>query len=353
MQRPRDRRRAERQHIHRQPQREQPLLVLHAEPLLLVDHHQPEVRELHILGHQPVRADNDVHLSLAQRAQNVVDLSGGLEPRDTLDPERVVREAVLERPLVLLGQHGGGHQHRDLLAELHGLERRPHGDLGLAIPDVAAEQAIHRTRVHHVLLDLGHRRELVLGCIKRKLVLELLLPRRIRRKPYARLRIPRGPQAQHLSRQIAHRLGDLLLLVLPTRPADDRERGRAAKTADVLLHMVDLGRRHVELRGTGELKMEIFLQPLVRVLMLRESEPLGLRLLPWPLRWQHHRPLPLHLARAHRREPLEERDAVVAMHDIIARPEVQERIHRPRRTELGRFALRTGAEPPARLEAVQ
>ena len=45
----------------------QPLLVLDAEALLLVDDDQAEVLELHVLAEQPVRADDDVDLPLAQR----------------------------------------------------------------------------------------------------------------------------------------------------------------------------------------------------------------------------------------------------------------------------------------------
>ena len=37
----------------------QPLLVLHAEPLLLVDDHQAQIFELDVLREQPVRADRD------------------------------------------------------------------------------------------------------------------------------------------------------------------------------------------------------------------------------------------------------------------------------------------------------
>ena len=40
----------------------QPLLVAHAEALLFVHHHQPEVGELEVLGEQAVRADQNVHL---------------------------------------------------------------------------------------------------------------------------------------------------------------------------------------------------------------------------------------------------------------------------------------------------
>ena len=39
------------------------LLVLHAEPLLLVDDEQPEVLERDVVGEQPVGADDDVDVA--------------------------------------------------------------------------------------------------------------------------------------------------------------------------------------------------------------------------------------------------------------------------------------------------
>ena len=60
VQRPRDGRGRHRQHVDDLPQGLQPLLHLDAEPLLLVDDHQPQVVELHVGLGQPVRADDDV-----------------------------------------------------------------------------------------------------------------------------------------------------------------------------------------------------------------------------------------------------------------------------------------------------
>ena len=64
VQRPRDRRGGHRQYVHRLAQLLEPLLLLDAEPLLLVDHHQPQVLEEHVLAEDPVRADQDVDLPL-------------------------------------------------------------------------------------------------------------------------------------------------------------------------------------------------------------------------------------------------------------------------------------------------
>ena len=57
---PRDRRGREGEHVDRRPERLEPLLVLDAEPLLLVDDDQAEVLERDVLLDEPVRADQDV-----------------------------------------------------------------------------------------------------------------------------------------------------------------------------------------------------------------------------------------------------------------------------------------------------
>ena len=69
VQRARDGRGRHRQHVDDLPQRLEPLLDLDAEPLLLVDDHQPQVVELHVGLRQPVRADDDVDRALGQRAR--------------------------------------------------------------------------------------------------------------------------------------------------------------------------------------------------------------------------------------------------------------------------------------------
>ena len=66
VQRARDRRRGEREHVGREPQLLEPLLVLHAEAVLLVDDDQPEVREDHVGTEQAMRADDDVDLAFAR-----------------------------------------------------------------------------------------------------------------------------------------------------------------------------------------------------------------------------------------------------------------------------------------------
>ena len=61
----RDRRRAEREHVDLEPQRLEQLLLRDAEPLLLVEDHEPELLRDHVAAEDAVRADEDVDLARA------------------------------------------------------------------------------------------------------------------------------------------------------------------------------------------------------------------------------------------------------------------------------------------------
>ena len=69
VQRARDRRRAQRQHVDLEPQRAQQLLLRDAEALLLVEDDEPEVLRDDVAGEDPVRADQDVDLALREVAR--------------------------------------------------------------------------------------------------------------------------------------------------------------------------------------------------------------------------------------------------------------------------------------------
>ena len=98
------------------------------------------------------------------------------EAAEHLDLDGVVGHPLAERAVVLGGQHGRRHQHRHLPARLSRLERRPHGQLGLAVANVAAQQAVHRAGGGHVRVDLPRSADLVLGLDVDELLGKLSLP---------------------------------------------------------------------------------------------------------------------------------------------------------------------------------
>ena len=94
LQRARDRRRGQRQHVDLRAQLLEPLLVADAEALLLVDDQQAEVLEPHVARQQPVRADDDVELPVGQRRHRLLLLGLGAEARQHGDAHREVGEAA-------------------------------------------------------------------------------------------------------------------------------------------------------------------------------------------------------------------------------------------------------------------
>ena len=104
---------------------------------------------------QAVGADDDVD-ACRRRARRWSSLaSRSLWNRDS---GRTTTGKLANRSLnvveVLLHQQRRRHQHGHLLAVLDRLERGAHGDLGLAVADVAADQPVHRDVALHVGLDL-------------------------------------------------------------------------------------------------------------------------------------------------------------------------------------------------------
>ncbi len=246
LQRARDRRGGERQHVHRLLELLDALLVGDAEALLLVHHEQAEVAEFDVLLQQPVRADDDVQRAVRQALHHLLLLLRGTESRQRLDADRVAVEAFAEGRLVLRTQNRGGHQHGHLFAVRHGLEGGTHGHLGLAEADVAAHQAVHRLAVLHVgehVLDRG----LLVGCL---LVLEgalELLERAVARREREALRqFARGVDAEQLARHVAQRLLDVALGLLPGDAAQLVDPRRHALGADVALHQRQAVHRHEE-----------------------------------------------------------------------------------------------------------
>ena len=181
VERARDRRGGEGEHIDLAEEFLELLLVRHAEALLLVDDDEAEILEAHVAGDQAVGADDDVDRAVGEACDGVADFGRRAEAVEQIDADRVVGHALAEGAPVLLGEHGGGHEDGDLLAAGDGLERGADGDLGFAEADIAADQAVHRARGFHVALGLLDRAALVggLGVVER--ALELPHPAGVRR----------------------------------------------------------------------------------------------------------------------------------------------------------------------------
>jgi hypothetical protein len=105
--------------------------------MLLVHHEEAQIFEGHVGRQEPVRAYHDVDFAGSHSGQHRLLLLGGPKARQYLDLDRKIGQPLEEGPSMLIGENRGRHENRHLLPALHRFERSPHGDLGLAIADVA------------------------------------------------------------------------------------------------------------------------------------------------------------------------------------------------------------------------
>ena len=169
---------------------------------------KPQPFELDVALQQLVRADHDVDGACREPFDRGRRAARAAESRQELDVHGPVREPILEGPMVLFGEQRRRHEHRDLIAGLHGDERRAQRDLGLAEADVAADDAVHRPRAGQVVEHAIDGGLLVLGLLERKLQHEALIARfvevelralrgrRVARRGSAARRPCRGPAAR-------------------------------------------------------------------------------------------------------------------------------------------------------------
>ena len=153
--------------------------LLDAEPVLLVDDHQAEVGELHLVLEQRVRADEDAGVAGEHVAQRAAPGPHAGRAGEQRHPGRLLARAELrlgqlagagerpeqrgDRPVVLLREHLGRREQRGLAARVHHLEHGPHRDDGLARADLALQQPVHRVRAGQVVRDDLADRPLALG----------------------------------------------------------------------------------------------------------------------------------------------------------------------------------------------
>ena len=225
----------------------------------------------------------------AEPRQRRLLLLRGAEAREHLDLHRVVGQPLGEGAPVLLGEDGGRHQHRHLLAALHRLERRPHRDLGLAVPDVADEQPVHGPRLLEVALDVLGGLPLVGRVLVEEARLELALPARVGRKGIAGGELATGVEIEQLAGHLADAQLRLLAHLLPVRAAervDPRRRAIAVVLRRaVALQLVEPVQRHVE--------------PVAALVL-------------------HHRHFHRRRADGDRLDAAIDADAVVEVHDVVA-----------------------------------
>ena len=178
-------------------------------------------------------ADQDVDATRGKALDGLFLLGLGAEAGDVVERERVVGQALLEGPVVLLGEDRGGDQHQHLLAVGGGLEGGSQRHLGLAVADVAAHQPVHRAVGLHVALHQLDRLALV-GCLgEREALLEFPLPVAVGPEGVAAAHAPLGVQLEQLPGQLLGGPAGACLERVPAAPAELAQRRMGAPGADV------------------------------------------------------------------------------------------------------------------------
>ena len=147
---------------------------------------------------------------------------------------------------MLVGEHGGGHEHRHLLGVARRLEGRAYGHLGLAEPHVAAHEAVHGLGLLHVGLHVLCGLELVGGVLVEEARLQLMLHEGVAAEGKALLVPPLGIEADEVAGDVLDLLLGLLLQTFPCSRAEGAQAwGLASGAAAVLAYLVERVYAHV------------------------------------------------------------------------------------------------------------
>jgi len=239
-----DGRGAEGEHVHQVAEHFELLLVHHAEALLLVNDHQPEVFEADVFLQQPVGADDDVHRAGGEAADGLLLGAAGAEAGEQFKADGIIGHALAEGVEVLLRQHGGGHQHGDLLAAHDRFERGADANFGFAEADIAADEPVHGLGALQVGFGFGDGARLVGRFLEEEGALELALPGNVAREGVAGQGLAGGLDGEQVAGDIPHSLFGPGLGVGPARAAQRVERRARFARADVFADQVRFGDRH-------------------------------------------------------------------------------------------------------------
>ena len=255
-QRARDGRGGEREHVDLGAQVLQRFFLAHAEAVLLVDDHQAQVAELHVLGQQLVGADDDVDLAALDAFQGVTGGLGRSEAGQFGHVQREAGEAVVEGLEMLLGQQRGGGEHGDLATGAGGHVGSAQGHLGLAEAHVAADQTVHRLGRDQILHD-GMDGSLLVGrFLEAEAFGKGCIAGRVELEGMSGSGGAAGIEIQQLNSGVTRLLGCLAARLVPLAGAQRVQRGVLGRSARVAADEVQHGHRHVQrgIVGVGQVQ---------------------------------------------------------------------------------------------------
>ena len=236
----------------------------YAEAMFLIDDYQSEAFELHVLLQQPVGTDQDVDLSGLEIDDGLRLLLRALEPGNFRDLDGPLvtdlGKAIGEGLVVLLGEQGGGTQHRHLFAVSDRDKSGAQSHFGFAEADVTAHKSIHRLAGAHVL-DYRVDGGLLVRCfLETEAVGKGFHVVRLELELVTGAQGPLSVEMQQFGRGVVHLLGGLLLGLLPLAGTEGMQVHRFRVGAAVARDHMQLRNWHVERVAAGIFEVQEFAQ---------------------------------------------------------------------------------------------
>ncbi len=223
--------------------------------LLLVDDQEPEIPELDRFAEQRMGADHDVDIAVGEVLFHLRQLFRRDQARGLRDIDRKAAKPFGEIFAVLARQQRRRHHDGDLLAVERDRERRPQRHLGLAEPDVAADQPVHRPAAFEVLQRGIDRAELVFGLFIGEARAEFVIGMRLHRHLRRFMQMPLGGDLDQLAGDLADPVLQLGLARLPAAAAKPVELDMGVVGA-IARQQLDIFDRQEQLGLGGVMQLE-------------------------------------------------------------------------------------------------
>ena len=114
-------------------------LLLNSKTLLLINHDQPQLMELHIGGQKSVRPYHHINRTIRNPLHDLLLFTCRTESTQLLNHDRPIRKPLPQVPRMLLRQNRRGSQDHNLFTCHHGLKCRANRHLRLSISYITAD----------------------------------------------------------------------------------------------------------------------------------------------------------------------------------------------------------------------
>ena len=229
------------------PQLLEAFLVLHPEPLFLINHEEAQIAKLYVLLQEAMGADDDIQGPVRESTQARFLLSRVLKATEHPHLDREGREPLRKGLKMLLSQQCGGNHDGGLLVVHDSLEDGAHGDFSLAVTYVPANKAVHGLFRFHVPSHVLDRAKLIVCLLILESGIELVRENAFCREGWSDAdfagRLHRDQIFGHFLDAFAH----ATLGALPRLASESIKLGDVLSRAEIALHLIEAVQRHIDL----------------------------------------------------------------------------------------------------------